>query len=177
MKVRHLFLVGLMLMLGACASNQQKEVDDTPRLPAKDPNVALFEEQNYKLYKQSVTQMYRSMKLPAINYDFDSIRPPEYAYPLLDKVATLMKEKKNIHLILEGHSDVLGSDEYNYWLSGSRAAALKSYLVSRGVEADRIRIHAYGNTRPITLDNSSDGRLANRRVDMKLTKRVWNSVY
>ncbi len=177
MKVRHLFLVGLTLMLGACASSQNKEVDDMPRLPAKDPNIATFEEQNYKLYKQSVTQMYKSMKLPAINYDFDSIRPPEYAYPLLDKVATLMKEKKNIHLILEGHSDVLGSDEYNYWLSGSRAAALKSYLVSRGVEADRIRIHAYGNTRPMTLDNSSDGRLANRRVDMKLTKRVWNSVY
>ena len=177
MKVRHLFLVGVVLMLGACASNQKQGVDDIPRLPAKDPNIAAFEEQNYKLYKQSVTQMYRSMKLPAINYDFDSIRPPEYAYPLLDKVATLLKEKKNIHLILEGHSDVLGSDEYNYWLSGSRAAALKSYLVSRGVEADRIRIHAYGNTRPVTLDNSSDGRLANRRVDMKLTKRIWNSVY
>ena len=178
MNLRKLFLVGVVFMLGACASSQNKEeVDDTPRLAAQDPNIETVEQQNYKLSKQSVAQMYQSRKLPSINYDFDSIRPPEYAYPILDKVATLMKEKGNIHLILEGHSDILGSDEYNYWLSGSRAAALKSYLVSRGIEADRIRIHAYGNTRPITLDNSADGRLLNRRVDMKLTTRQWKSIY
>lgn len=177
MNLRHLFLVGVVLMLGACASSQDKEVDDAARLPAEDPNIAAVEGQNYKLAKQTVGQMFRSMQLPSINFDFDSIRPPEYAYPILDKVATLMKEKGNLHLILEGNADVLGSDEYNYWLSGSRAAAIKSYLVSRGIEADRIRIHAYGNTRPITLDNSADGRRLNRRVDMKLTKRQWKAVY
>ena len=178
MNLRNVFLVGVALMLCACASSKnQKEVDDTPRLAAQDPNIALVEQQNYKLSKQSVTQMYKSMKLPSINYDFDSIRPPEYAYPILDKVVTLMKEKGNIHLILEGNSDVLGSDEYNYWLSGSRAAAIKSYLVSRGIQADRIRIHAYGNTRPITLDNSPEGRRLNRRVEMKLTRREWKSIY
>lgn len=177
MNLRNIFLVGCVLWLGACASSQNKEVDDIPRLPAQDPNIATVEQQNYKLSKQSVTQMYKSLKLPAINYDFDSIRPPEYAYPILDKVITLMKEKGNVHLILEGHGDLLGSDEYNYWLSGSRASALKSYIVSRGVQADRIRIHAYGNTRPITLDNSPEGRRLNRRVDMKLTTRQWNAIY
>ena len=177
MNLRKLWLVGVVLALGACASQHKEEVDDTPRLAAQDPNIALVERQNYKLAKQSVTQMYKSMKLPSINYDFDSIRPPEYAYPILDKVATLMKEKTNVHLILEGNADVMGSDEYNYWLSGARAAALKSYLVSRGIQADRIRIHAYGNTRPITLDNSAEGRRLNRRVDMKLTTRAWSSVY
>ena len=178
MNLRRIFLVGIVLTLGACASSQNKdEVDDTPRLAAQDPNIEAVERQNYKLSKQSVTQMYKSMKLPSINYDFDSIRPPEYAYPILDKVVTLMKEKGNIHLILEGNSDILGSDEYNYWLSGSRAAALKSYIVSRGIEADRIHVYAYGNTRPITLDNSAEGRRLNRRVDMKLTARQWKSVY
>ena len=178
MNLRKLWLLGVVLALGACASHQNKdEVDDIPRLPAQDPNIERVERQNYKLAKQSITQMYKSMKLPSINFDFDSIRPPEYAYPILDKVVTLMKEKGNIHLILEGNSDVLGSDEYNYWLSGSRAAALKSYIVSRGIQADRIRIHAYGNTRPITLDNSPEGRRLNRRVDMKLTTREWKSVY
>lgn len=171
-------IVGIMVMvvLGACASSQ-KEEENLPRLPAEDPNVAAAEEANYKLYKQTPSQMYQSKRLPSINYDFDSIRPPEYAYPFLDKLVLLMKEKEDTHLILEGHSDVLGSDEYNYWLSGSRAAAVKSYLVSRGIQADRIRIHAYGNTRPITLDNSQDGRRANRRVDFKLTIRRWKSIY
>ncbi|MBP5404059.1 MAG: OmpA family protein [Elusimicrobiaceae bacterium] len=176
MNLRKLFLVATAFVLGACAT-QPEGVDDRPRKAAEDPNVLAMQEANYKLAKQTPTQMYRSMKLPSVNYDFDSIRPPEYAYPILDKVTTLLKEKGNVHLILEGHSDVLGSDEYNYWLSGARASVIKSYLVSRGIEADRIRIHAYGNTRPITLDNSSEGRLVNRRVDMKLTKRDWKSVY
>ena len=162
--------------VGACASSQ-KEQDNIPRLPAEDPNVVAAEELNYKLYKQTPTQMYQSKKLPSINYDFDSIRPPEYAYSFLDKLVVLMTQKEDTHLILEGHSDVVGSDEYNYWISGSRAAAVKSYLVSRGIQADRIRIHAYGNTRPITLDNSQDGRRANRRVDFKLTTRPWKSIY
>lgn len=175
--MKKLFLVFVAaLVLGACAS-AQKEEDNIPRLPAEDPNVIAAEELNYKLYQQTPTQMYQSKKLPSINYDFDSIRPPEYAYPFLDKLAVLMTQKADTHLILEGHSDVLGSDEYNYWLSGSRAAAVKSYLVSRGIEADRIRIHAYGNTRPITLDNSQDGRRVNRRVDFKLTTRMWKSIY
>ena len=177
MNLRNLFLVLTVFALGACASSNKEEVDDLPRLPAQDPNIEVVERANYKLYKQTPTQMYRSKKLPSINYDFDSIRPPEYAYPFLDKLVFIMKEKENMHLILEGHSDALGSDEYNYWLSGSRAAAMKSYLVSRGIIADRIRIHAYGNTRPITLDHSPEGRRLNRRVDFKFTTRNWKSVY
>ncbi len=177
MKRRFLFLLTIALALSACASQQPQNEEEIPRLPAEDPNVVALETANYKLYNQTPTQMARSLKLPSINYDFDSIRAPEYAYPLLDKVALVMQAHENLHLILQGNSDILGSDEYNYWLSGARAAALKSYLVSRGIHADRIRIHAYGNTRPVTLDQSPTGRRANRRVDMQFTTRQWKSIY
>ncbi len=176
MHLKNIFLLMVVFMVGACASTQSED-ENIPRLPAEDPNIVAQEQANYKLYKQTPTQMYRSLKLPSINYDFDSIRPPEYAYALLDKVALVMTEHENLHLILEGHSDIVGADEYNYWLSGARASALKSYLVSRGVNAERIRVHAYGNTRPITLDQSSSGRLANRRVDMQFTTRQWKAIY
>ncbi len=177
MKFQKLFLpIVAALTLAACATEQEQE-NNIPRLPAQDPNVMAAQENNYKLYNQTPAQMYRSLKLPSVNYDFDSIRPPEYAYDLLDKIAVVMKEHENLHLIMEGNSDVLGSEEYNYWISGARAAALKSYLVSRGINAERIRIHAYGNTRPITLDNSQEGRRANRRVDMQFTTRQWKAIY
>lgn len=176
MKLKTLFLLTITLVLGACASQQQEE-EDIPRMPAEDPNVVALETANYKLYNQTPAQMYRSLKLPSINYDFDSIRAPEYAYPLLDKVALVMQEHENLHLILQGNCDSVGTDEYNYWLSGARAAGLKSYLVSRGINAERIRIHAYGNTRPVTLDQSPEGRRANRRVDMQFTVRRWKSIY
>lgn len=177
MKLRGWMLVLVACMLGACASTPSEEENDIPRVPAEDPTVAAKEQTNYKLYNQTPAQMYRSLKLPSINYDFDSIRPPEYAYTFMDKMVLVMTEHENLHLILEGHSDVVGSDEYNYWLSGARAAALKSYLVSRGVNAERIRVHAYGNKRPITLDNSAVGRRANRRVDMSFTTRQWKAIY
>lgn len=170
-------IVLFVILTGLVACSSRNKVDDRPRVPEKDPYVAIAERENAKLYKQDIQQMYNSKKLPSISYDFDSIRPPEYAYPFMDKLVVLMKEKQNLHLILEGHSDSIGSEEYNYWLSGARAAAMKSYIVSRGIEADRIRVHAYGNKRPITLDQSEEGRRANRRVDFKLTTRRWKSIF
>lgn len=164
-----------LVVLSACSSRNR--VDDRPRVAQEDPYVAIAERENYKFYKQDIQQMYNSKKLPSINFDFDSIRPPEYAYPFMDKVVALLNEKPQLHLILEGHSDSLGSEEYNYWLSGARASAMKSYMVSRGIQADRIRVHAHGNKRPISLDKSPSGRRANRRVDFKLTTRRWKSIF
>lgn len=170
-------IVLFVILTGLVACSSRDKVDDRPRVPEKDPYVAIAERENAKWYKQDIQQMYTSKKLPSISYDFDSIRPPEYAYPFMDKLVVLLKEKQNLHLILEGHSDSIGSEEYNYWLSGARAAAMKSYIVSRGIEADRIRVHAYGNKRPITLDQSPEGRRINRRVDFKLTTRRWKSIF
>lgn len=159
--------------LGACASTP----DDAPRVKIDDPAVA---EQNYKnarLAQQSVKKMEKTLQVPAITYEFDSVRPPEEAYTLLDKIATILLENPTLHLIVEGHADSLGSAEYNYWLSASRAAAVKSYLVSRGINAERIRIHAHGKDRPITLDMSAKARKVNRRVEFTFTKRDWQAIY
>ena len=162
-------------ILGACASSQEE--DDLPRIVKQDSAIEEQARTNAALYNQTPARMYKTKKLPSVNYEFDSVRPPEQAYELLDKVALVMNEHEQIHLIMEGHADIVGSDEYNYWISGARAAALKSYLVSRGIAADRIRIHAYGKERPITLDTSSAGRRANRRVEMSFTNRNWKSIF
>ena len=168
------FLVAAGLV-SACASSQIE--DELPRRAVQDPAVAEQAQVNAKLYNQSTAQMAKTLKVPAITYEFDSVRPPEEAYPLLDKIATIMKETPSLHLIVQGHADVVGSKEYNYWLGAARASAMKSYLVSRGIEADRIRTESYGKDRPITLDNSSEGRRANRRVEFTFTKRNWKAIY
>ena len=166
-------------LLAACASNKPAEVEaaDIPRLPERDPIIQIEADKNAKLFKQTEAQMAESMQLPDITYKFDSIRPPDYSYEFLDKLANVLNAHPSMKLIIEGNTDVVGDKDYNYWLGASRAAAMKSYLVSRGVLADRIRIHSYGADRPLTLDNSKEGRLTNRRVHFVLTKREWNSVY
>lgn len=175
MKLKIFLSISMIGLLTACASSQKE--DDFPPRVERDPAIEAQTQSNDKLYNQSVARMAKTLQVPSITYEFDSVRPPEEAYPLLDKIATIMKDAPTLHLIIEGHADVVGNAEYNYWLSAARASAMKSYLVSRGIEADRIRIHAYGKDRPITLDNSSQGRRANRRVEFKFTKRNWKAIY
>ena len=160
------------LILAACASYQNEQSSKK-----EDPAIIQQQQTNEKLSAQTAQEMGKSRQIPSVTYEFDSIRPPEEAYPLLDKIAVIMNDNPTLHLIVEGHTDLLGSQEYNYWLGAARAAAMKSYLVSRGINAERIRIHSYGKDRPITLDTSSEGRRANRRVEFKLTKRDWQAVY
>lgn len=179
MKVlKGLTAVVLMLGLVACAANKTQEEDaDIPRLPERDPIIQIEADKNAKLFKQTVDEMAESRQLPDITYEFDSIQPPDYSYEFLDKLAELLLTHRNMKLIIEGNADIVGDKEHNYWLGSARASAMKAYLVSRGVLADRIRIHSYGADRPLTLDNSKEGRRTNRRVHFVLTTRTWQSVY
>ncbi|MBR5609523.1 MAG: OmpA family protein [Elusimicrobiaceae bacterium] len=179
MKVLKVFAVAVLsLGLAACAANKTHEEEaDIPRLPERDPIIQIEAEKNAKLFKQSVDEMAESRQLPDITYEFDSIQPPDYSYEFLDKLAELLLTRRNMKLIIEGNADIVGDKEYNYWLGSSRASAMKAYLVSRGVLADRIRIHSYGADRPLTLDTSKEGRRTNRRVHFVLTTRTWQSVY
>ena len=176
MKMRTVLLFISLAALSACASSQKQD-EDIPAPVKQDPVIEEQARINQKLYNQSEARMAKTLKLPAITYEFDSVRPPDYAYPFLDKVANIMHSHPSLHLIVEGHTDVLGSKEYNYCLGSSRAAAMKAYLVSRGINAERIRIHSHGKDRPLTLDNSSEGRRTNRRVEFSFTTRKWNSIY
>ena len=168
------FWIGMAaLMATACASTP----DDAPRVKIDDPIVEEQAYKNQRLAQQSLKKMEKTLQVPAITYDFDSVRPAERDYAVLDKVATILLENPSLHLILDGHADSLGSAEYNYWLSASRAAAIKSYLVSRGINAERIRIHSHGKDRPLTLDMSAKARRINRRVEFTFTKRDWQAVF
>ena len=174
MKKQTLLLCITALLVAGCCS-QPKEDKPLPTKP--DPAIEAQARKEYRQYKQSFKRMRKTLQVPAIHYDFDSVRPPDYAYGVLDKVAALMLENPFLHLMLEGNSDVIDSDEYNYWIGASRAAALKSYLVSRGINAERIFIKSYGRDHPVTYDTSEKGRRANRRVEFTFTKREWKSIY
>lgn len=175
--VAQILVVMLSVWLGACVSSPQTQEDDIPTLAERDPIIELEAQRNAKLFKQTEQEMVESRQIPDVTYLFDSIQPPDYAYELLDKLANILKTHPSMKLIIEGNTDIVGDRDYNYWLGSSRAMAMKSYLVSRGVQADRIRVHSYGYDRPITLDNSKEGRYTNRRVHFVLTTREWQSVY
>ncbi len=99
------------------------------------------------------------------DYDKADIKP-QYR-PELEKLVEVMKKREDVKLEVEGHTDSIGTYEYNQKLSQRRADAIKRYLVSRGIDANRIKAIGYGEKRPIATNMYKDGRAKNRRVVAK----------
>ncbi len=100
-----------------------------------------------------------------ILFDFDKYNvKPEY-FDILDKVAAFLKEHPAARIILAGHTDSIGTREYNMNLSHQRAASVRAYLVQKGeVSADRITLSGFGFDDPVATNDTSEGRALNRRV-------------
>jgi len=105
-----------------------------------------------------------------LNFDFGKSTIRQSSFPALDKLAQTLVEAKNWKIDIDGHTDDKGSDSYNQKLSQDRANAVKSYLVSKGVVADKITATGYGETKPIVKNDSDANRERNRRVEFKITK-------
>jgi outer membrane protein OmpA-like peptidoglycan-associated protein len=108
----------------------------------------------------------RSFALP-IQFSFDSNRILGMATAQLDAVAEGIKlAGPRVRVVIEGHTDALGSDEYNLVLAFKRAMAVKTYLVQRhGVEPDSLRVVALGEAAPLNRANPSAPE--NRRVEFR----------
>ena len=97
-------------------------------------------------------------------YDRSAIGAAER--PKLETLANFLDERNDYELIIEGHADNRGSDEYNRGLSERRALAVKEYLIDLGVSADRLQTIAYGEDKPAVPNATSESQHArNRRVE------------
>jgi outer membrane protein OmpA-like peptidoglycan-associated protein len=107
----------------------------------------------------------RRIILRAVYFDFDKaiIRPD--AAPVLDEAVDMMKSE-GIAVIAQGHTDSIGTDEYNLKLSRRRADAVRNYLVAHGVAPSRITTEGFGESRPVDTNDTPEGRAKNRRVEL-----------
>lgn len=105
-----------------------------------------------------------------VEFEFDKAVVRAIYGDELKAIADAMKAHDDIDLVLEGHTDSIGSDRYNQDLSERRAAAVKAKLVSMyGIPASRITTVGFGETRPIADNKTDEGRQRNRRVIGALT--------
>jgi len=86
----------------------------------------------------------------------------------LDQLAEVLKKYPKLDIVVSGHTDSIGSKEYNQKLSELRAKAIADYLLQRGVSQDRISYIGYGDSRPVESNATSEGRAKNRRVEIKI---------
>ena len=87
----------------------------------------------------------------------------------LAKVSGIVIAHPGLKLEVEGHTDSVGSDEYNQKLSENRAGAVRDYLVSQGIPADAIVSRGLGKTQPVATNDTAEGRQQNRRVELVLS--------
>jgi outer membrane protein OmpA-like peptidoglycan-associated protein len=92
-------------------------------------------------------------------------------YAELNRVVEILKADSSLKLVIQGHTDSEGTPERNAALSVRRAKAVKQYLESQGIAADRLETHGYGANRPVESNETAEGMAQNRRVEMEL--RNW----
>src|SRR5215203_219881 len=85
-------------------------------------------------------------------------------FPSLDTVLNILKQYPFQHLLIEGHTDNIGDDNSNLILSENRAKAVFSYLIQKGIAADRLSYKGFGESKPVADNNFPEGRARNRRV-------------
>lgn len=99
-------------------------------------------------------------------FGFDSAElTPEARAVLEEQVVELEKDPK-LRLVITGHTDSIGAEEYNQGLSERRANAAQEYFVSKGISPGRLKALGYGETRPIATNATREGRAQNRRVEL-----------
>jgi outer membrane protein OmpA-like peptidoglycan-associated protein len=90
------------------------------------------------------------------------------SFPALNKLAELLKTKKEYRLLIEGHTDNVGKRQTNLTLSKNRATAVKTFLMKKGVPGSRLLTKWYGPDKPIESNSTETGRQKNRRVEMTI---------
>ena len=113
----------------------------------------------------------KKIVLRGVHFDFDKsdIRPD--SRPVLDEAADVLRENPNVRISVEGHTDAIGSAEYNEKLSVHRAEAVFRYLVNHGIAPERMEVVGYGKTRPVADNETESGRAQNRRVELHVVNQ------
>jgi outer membrane protein OmpA-like peptidoglycan-associated protein len=111
----------------------------------------------------------KKIVLRGVNFDFNKADIRSDARPVLDAAIDTLKAEGGVAVIAEGHTDSIGSDEFNQRLSVRRANAVRDYLIQGGISASRISIEGFGESKPVASNETADGRAQNRRVELRVT--------
>jgi len=108
--------------------------------------------------------------LERIMFDYDAFTLSAEAQEILTRNAAYIKANKGVKVVIEGHCDERGSDEYNLSLGERRALAAKAFLVSLGVSESQLTIISYGEELPLDKSRGEAGWSKNRRAEFKAVR-------
>jgi len=104
-----------------------------------------------------------------VHFDFDKFNLRPDALKILDAAIARLQANPTVQVTIEGHTDAIGTQQYNLALGERRANSARDYLVSRGINASRLRTVSFGEDRPIDTNETPAGRARNRRAHLTVT--------
>jgi|GEM_PF-2176505 len=157
--------------LGACSDTTEVDMnhlfDGHGRWEIRREQEGGQEEEKEVIKRIEIGKAYR---IEGIYFDFDSTILKPSSYPALDSLVMTLRQFPEYRVEIVGHTDSLGSDEYNLQLSQDRAEAVRQYLIQKGMNATMLRAEGMGNSRPLRSNDSEEGRQKNRRVEFIIQK-------
>ena len=111
----------------------------------------------------------KKIVLRGVHFDFDKATIRAEDRPILDEAVNTLKEYGTIAIAVDGHTDSVGTDQYNQKLSERRARAVAGYLADHGIARSRMTVEGFGESKPVASNDTADGRAQNRRVELRVT--------
>ena len=158
--------------------------------PSDDEFVALLDEDLHKTFIDGATRQPRftpgeagsplpslaSYQTPSANSVFKAIHFDTDQHviqgaserALLENIASYLKKNQNIYLYVEGHCDQRGTEGYNQALGTRRSNSVREFLISQGIDSERVHTISYGKEKPITFSEDSEALRKNRRAEFKI---------
>lgn len=174
--MRKVMIVLLMILVVGCAKKQvtapeqpvaQKEAvkKEVVEPVKKEPVKEVIEQKEAKLQEPAVVAKAEEPSVfKDVLFDYDKYNIRDDARPVLDAVASYLKKNGSIGIVIEGHCDERGTNEYNLALGEKRAKAAKEYLASLGVAASRMSVVTYGEEKPLCTEQNETCWQKNRRA-------------
>ncbi len=164
--------VAFLIALGGCKKKQEvkvvppisKKAEKKAEVVEEKPIVKpAVEEENIEA--MSLEEINRKGYLRRIHFDFDKYNIRDDQKPILQRDYLWLSSHPTVKVLIEGHCDERGTEEYNIALGEKRAKATRNYLVSLGISYDRIKIVSYGKSRPIDPGHNEEAWAKNRRAE------------
>ena len=108
----------------------------------------------------------KAIALNNVYFEQSSFIMQKESYPELDKVVLMLKSNPQTKIEIGGHTDNIGDNRLNLALSENRAKVILNYLVSKGIDEDRLLYRGYGGVKPVAPNDSEDNKKKNRRVEI-----------
>jgi outer membrane protein OmpA-like peptidoglycan-associated protein/flagellar hook assembly protein FlgD len=118
-----------------------------------------------------VTERGLKIRISNIEFAFDSAELTPGARPILNRVVDILEKYENYTVLVEGHTDDIGEEEYNIRLSEDRAKSVMDYLIDKGIDKKRLSFRGMGETAPFLPNTSAENQRRNRRVEFLLKKK------